>query len=381
MDPRFPRGISAVRIASFVSTAAWIQGAAADEEVALPPEALNNFLRRHGVRRANKARQAAAVPSATPTPTPAPAPADGEEEEDEAEEGGEDEEEGEGDEASSVSSGDSKSQAGVSSATGSSGASSLEDDGSKSLPPGGPGGPSPGSQAAIQGGDPSGLATIDPGPSLSPGALAAIIVWSIIGFLAILGLAFFFVRRRRRARQQQDDDEARSGQPMAMQGAAPSVIEPPMHLRSGSQGSRSPPSVMMEPALQPAQPVYLRPQSQDAAPQVPMDPTSPMMQQQQPQYQMPEPQLQQQQDVRPPSVAPSGQWMPVPPWQEEPPTWRDPHPWRTSTQPSVAPIGLPANPSPRATSQARAALAARQQGVDRTTKYTAASESTIFAYR
>ncbi|KAK7756332.1 hypothetical protein SLS62_001558 [Diatrype stigma] len=367
MDPRFPRGISAVRIASFVSTAAWIQGTAADEEVALPPEALNNFLRRHGVR-ANKVRQAA-----TPTTTPA-AEGEGEEEGSEAEEG-----EKEEDDKSSVSSGDSGSQAGVSSATGSSGASSLENGDSKNLAGGEP---NPGSQAAIQGGDPSGLATVDPGPNLSPGALAAIIVWSIIGFLAIAGLAFFFVRRRRRARQQQDDDEARSGEPMAMQGAAPSVIEPPMHLRPGSQGSRSPPSVMMEPpaypVVEPVQPVYLRPQSQDAAPQVPMDPTSPMQQQLLPQYQMPQ-QQQQQQEVRPPSVAPSGQWMPVPPWQEEPPTWRDPHPWRTSSQPSVAPIGLPANP--RATRQAQAALAARQQGVDRTTKYTAASESTIFAYR
>lgn len=347
MDPRFPRSISAVRIASFISTAAWIQGTTA-EEAALPPEVLNNFLRRHGVG-VKKARQ---------TPAPAPAAEEGEEDEEEDED---EEEEGE---KSSMSSGDSTSEEGVSSATGSSGASSVEggeeeeDDDEEGEGEGDiPEGATPGSQAAITGGDPSGLETIDPGPNLSPGALAAIIVWSIIGFVAILGVIFFFVRRRRRARQrQEDDEEGRSREPMAMQGAAPSVIEP-VHLRPGSQGS-------VPPAMEP---VYLRPESQGAIPQV-IDPM------QQP---MPEPDPQ----FRPASVAPSGQWMAVPPWQEEPPTWKDPHPWRTSTQPSIAPVGLPANPSPRATRQGAAAMAARQQGVDRQSKFTTVTESTIFAYR
>lgn len=336
MDQRFPRSISALRVASFVSTAAWIQGTTADG-VHLPEDALNNFLRRNGVR-TKKARQA-------PAPPP---PEEEEEEEEEDEDEDEDEEDGEEDDKSSLSSGDSGSEAGVSSATGSSGASSLEDG---EVPPEGlPGGTTNNAVAGNSPGDPT--ASIDSGPGLGGGALAGIIVGSIIGALAIIALSLFLVRRKRRAKREREaaqDEEGRAGQPMAMQGAAPSVIEP-VHLRPESI-PRAPP---------PMEPAYLRPESQADV----------------------EPQMQVQAEARPTSVAPSGQWVAVPPWQEESPTWRDPQPWRQS-QPSVAvgpkpgpmAVGLPANPSPRATRQN---AGAQQPEYDRQTQY---SESTIFAYK
>ncbi|RYP86381.1 hypothetical protein DL769_000765 [Monosporascus sp. CRB-8-3] len=297
MDQRFPRIISAVRVATFISTAAWIQGTTA-EEVALPEEALNNFLRRHGVG-TKTARQA-------PVPSPVGEEGSGGGEE----EGGEEEEDAEeDDEGSSVSS----------ATTDIDGVSSVEEDNEEDAEEdaeaaleegasaGLPSDPPVTKEAEVEG-DPSGLASIDPGPRLSQAATAGIILFCIVAVLAILGLVFFTCRRRKAKRLREDPEESRADQPMAMQGAAPSVIEP----------------------------VHLRPESH----------------------------------IRAPSIAPDGQWLPVPPWQEEPPTWKEPRPWRQSSQPSVAPpVGLPANPSPRRANTLRQATA------------TSETQSTIFEYR
>ncbi|RYP14587.1 hypothetical protein DL765_006258 [Monosporascus sp. GIB2] len=273
MDQRFPSTISAVRVATFVSTAAWIRGTTA-EEVVLPEEALNNFLRRYGVK-TKTARQA-------PAPPPVEEGED-EGEEEEEDEGEEDDEEG--DEGSSVSSATSDVD-GVSSVEEDAEAEpeeALEEGSATGLPPS-----PPANKGAEVAGNPSGLAPIDAGSGPSQAAIAGIIVFCIFAVLAIGGLVFFMRRRRKARRLREDPEESRANQPMAMQGAAPSVIEP----------------------------VHLRPESH----------------------------------VRAPSIEPDGQWLPVPPWQDEPPTWREPRPWRVSSQPSVAPpIGLPANPSPRHT--------------------------------
>ncbi|RYP22763.1 hypothetical protein DL767_008990 [Monosporascus sp. MG133] len=292
MNRRFPRTISAVRVAAFISTAAWIQGTTA-EEVALPEEALNNFLRRRGV--------------GTKTARQAPVPSWVEEEGSAAEEEGDDgeeEDDEEDDEGSSISS----------ATTDVDGAPSVEEDAEEDAAEvieegsgaGLPSDPPVISEAEVEG-DPSGLASIDPGPQLSQAATAGIILFCIVAVLGIIGLVFFTRRRRRAKRLREDPEESGAGQPMAMQGAAPSVIEP----------------------------VHLRPESQ----------------------------------VRAPSIAPEGQWFPVPPWQDEPPTWREPRPWRQSSQPSIAPpVGLPANPSPRRANSVRQ------------TRYASEGESTMFAY-
>lgn len=291
MDRRFPRTISAVRLATFISTAAWIQGTTA-EEVALPEEALNNFLRRHGVE--TKTARQAPVPS----------------EEEEGSEGGEEEEDGEEEDSEEDDEGSSISGA----TTDVEGVSSVEEDSEEDAEEaieegsgaGLPSGPPVSSEAEVEG-DPSGLASIDPGPKLSPAATAGIILFCIAAVLAIIGLVIFTYRRRKAKRLREDPEESGTDQPMAMQGAAPSVIEP----------------------------VHLRPESY----------------------------------VRAPSIAPDGQWIPVPPWQEEPPTWREPRPWRQSSQPSVAPpVGLPANPSPRRANSVRKTMVPSE------------AESTLFAY-
>ncbi|RYP75037.1 hypothetical protein DL771_002685 [Monosporascus sp. 5C6A] len=293
MDRRFPRTISAVRVATFISTAAWIQGTTA-EEVALPEKALNNFLRRHGVE-TKTARQAQVPPPVEDEGS------GGEEEEgpggeEEEESGGEEEEGEEGEEDDAEDDGESSISSGTTDADEVSSASSVEEDAEEdaeedpeeALEEGsGTGlssGPPPISEAELVG-DPSGLASIDPRPRLSGAATAGIVLCCIVAVLAIVGLVFFTRRRRKAKRLREDPEESGAGQPMAMQGAAPSVIEP----------------------------VHLRPESQ----------------------------------ARAPSIAPDGQWLPVPPWQDEPPTWREPRPWRQSSYSVAQPVGLPANPSPR----------------------------------
>ncbi|KAI1387544.1 uncharacterized protein F4822DRAFT_286076 [Hypoxylon trugodes] len=317
MAYQFPKTISAARVASFVSTAAWIQGAAASE-ASLPEEALNNFLRRHGVTKV--ARQA---PAATTTPAPEP-----EDEEDDKE---------------SDSSVDSDGISSVSSPGSTASAPSEEDDkeeddkedddkdddaaaaaANSSGPP----------QAGIAAGASGQPAIESPGPPpLSTGAKVAIGVWSAVAVVAILGLAFFFTRRRRRARLAQDemnalrDEElARSHQEMSQGGTMQFPPPPP------------PPAPVMEPA-------YLRGS----------------------------------QDGNGNARAPSGQWMATPPWQEDPPTWRDSHPWRQS-QPSVAagPSGLPSGIRPPLPPFA---MQNTKPEDDRRTEFTAETESTIFAYR
>ncbi|KAI1777493.1 hypothetical protein F4818DRAFT_349824 [Hypoxylon cercidicola] len=285
MSYHFPRKISAARIATFVSTAAWIQGTSASE-VSLPEEALDNFLRRHGV---------------TTRQTPAP----GEEEDDEEKK--EDEEEGE-ESADSLS---------TSSVDTPGAPPSMSTDSDEESTPSLPDSPQAGVAQGASG-QPA-IGSADP-PALSMGAKVAIGVWSAVAVLAIAGLIFFF-RRRRRARMAQeqmnalrDEELARSQQTMSQRMSGPPLPPPPL------------PQPVMEP-------VYLRggdggddvPEPLVRAPSVARDPS-----------------------LRAPTVRqPSGQWMPVPPWQEDPPTWRDSHPWRQS-QPSViaAPNGLPSSVRP-----------------------------------
>ncbi|RYP90510.1 hypothetical protein DL770_003357 [Monosporascus sp. CRB-9-2] len=296
MDRRFPRTLSAVRVATFISTAAWIQGTTA-EEVALPEEALNNFLRRRGVE-TKTARQA---------PVPSPVEEEGAGGEEEGEDGEEEGEE-EDDEGSSISgaTSDVDGASSVEEGAEEDAEEAIEEGSGAGLPSGLPSGPPATSEAEVEG-DPSGLASIDPGPRLSQAATAGIILFCIVAVLTVAGLVSFTRRRRKAKRLREDPEESSADRPMAMQGAAPSVIEP----------------------------VHLRPESQ----------------------------------VRAPSIAPNGQWVPVPPWQEDPPTWREPRPWRQSSQPSIAPpVGLPANPSPR-----------RADSV-RQTAVMPEAESTMFAY-
>ncbi|OTA59624.1 hypothetical protein K449DRAFT_435875 [Hypoxylon sp. EC38] len=200
MAYQFPKTISAARIATFVSTAAWIQGTSASE-VSLPEEALNNFLRRHRVTKFS-ARQAPPPP----------------EEEDEDEEKEEEDEESVSSESSI--SGDGVEEDGVSSV--SSPDSTPSEDDAQSIPPENSGT----NQAGIaQGasGQPA-IGSPDP-PALSPGAKVAIGVWSAVAVIAIVVLIFFFCRKRRRARLAQeemnalrDEELARSRQGMSEAG-------------------------------------------------------------------------------------------------------------------------------------------------------------------
>ncbi|KAI0847277.1 hypothetical protein F5Y00DRAFT_271241 [Daldinia vernicosa] len=168
MPYKFPKAISAARVATFVSTAAWIQGTSASE-VSLPEEALNNFLRRHRI--INTSRRQASVP---------------EEEEEEEEE----ESEGSSDSQSSPDSS----------------ASSDSEDADKEDTPSIPDSPQAG--VAFGGGGRPAIGTTEPPGSLSVGARVAIGVWSAVGIIAILGLIFFFCRRRRRARIAQEEIDA-----------------------------------------------------------------------------------------------------------------------------------------------------------------------------
>ncbi|KAI0113139.1 hypothetical protein F4814DRAFT_335553 [Daldinia grandis] len=236
MPYKFPKAISAVRVATFVSTAAWIQGTSASE-VSLPEEALNNFLRRHRVINTSR-RQA-------------PAPKEEKEGEEEKEE---EEKEEESDESEdSKSSSDSQSSASSDSKE----EDEKEEDTASAPDP---------AQAGVTlgaGGQPA-IGTVEPPGSLSVGARVAIGVWSAVGVLAILGLIFFFCRRRRRARMAQeeinalrDEELARSYQEQHMSQISMPLPPPPpppppppappimeqAHLRSGSDaGDMRPPS-------------------------------------------------------------------------------------------------------------------------------------------
>ncbi|KAI0139109.1 hypothetical protein F4776DRAFT_662805 [Hypoxylon sp. NC0597] len=231
MAYQFPKTISAARIATFVSTAAWIQGTSASE-VSLPEEALNNFLRRHRITKFS-ARQ-----------TTPPPPEEEEEEEDEGEEK-EGEEESESD--SESISGDGLEEDGVSSVSSPDSTPSEED------APSIPADNSDPNQAGIaQGasGQPA-IGSADP-PPLSPGAKVAIGVWSAVAVIAIVVLIFFFCRRRRRARLAQeemnalrDEELARSRQGMSEAGVGvprESVMGPapmePAYVR-GAEGGGS----------------------------------------------------------------------------------------------------------------------------------------------
>ncbi|XXG95475.1 hypothetical protein Hte_001739 [Hypoxylon texense] len=353
MAYHFPKRISAARVATFVSTAAWIQGTSASE-VSLPEEALNNFLRRHGV--------------VSPRQTTAP-----EEEDDE-----EEEKEEEGDEEEGEESADSLSSSSVDT-PGAPPSESTDSDAESaaSLPDSPDSQDSPPQAGLAQGasGQPA-IGSADP-PPLSMGAKVAIGVWSAVAVLLIAGL-IFFLRRRRRARMAQeemntlrDEELARSQQAMSermsMPGMPPLPPPPPPPLHQ---------SVM--------EPVYLRGGDGDgdgdaniSAPSI----RTPSVRA--PSVRAPSigaPALARNPSVRAPTVRePSGLWMPVPPWQEDPPTWRDSHPWRQS-QPSVAggPVGLPSSVRP---SFPLHVPQDTKPELDRRTEYTADTESTIFAYR
>ncbi|KAI0002324.1 hypothetical protein F4779DRAFT_133998 [Xylariaceae sp. FL0662B] len=213
MGYQFPKSIKAARVATFISTAAWIQGTSASE-VSLPEEALDNFLKRHGISQGSK-RQA-------------PPPEEPEEESEPSESSVESDPETEsGEESSEGSSAESPDSA----------PSEAEDDGAPD---------NPDSAQANVAADPQGRPEIvsSDTPTLSTGAKAAIGVWVTVAVLAIGVLAFFLYRRRKRARMQEaggsmpDEEIARAQEPMAEKGAPPSVIEP-VHLRGGEL-SRAP---------------------------------------------------------------------------------------------------------------------------------------------
>ncbi|KAI2621909.1 hypothetical protein GGS26DRAFT_254180 [Hypomontagnella submonticulosa] len=215
MAYRFPKTISAARIATFVSTAAWIQGIHASE-VELPEEPLENFLRRHGIASVS-ARQ-------VPVPIGEKEEVEEEEEEDgpESSENGEEED----DENSSVDS------------PGSTPSDSMDDeDETPSIPD-----PPQAGIAAGASGQPA-IGSPD-APTLSTGARVAIGVWSAVAVCVIAGLIFFICRRRRRAKLAQqeindlrDEELARSEPTMSEVGMPePAVIEP-VHLRGPGSGA------------------------------------------------------------------------------------------------------------------------------------------------
>ncbi|KAI5865984.1 hypothetical protein GGS23DRAFT_617093 [Durotheca rogersii] len=343
---QFPGSIDAARVATFVSTAAWIQGVSASE-VSLPPEALDNFLRRHGIGGGRiHGRQTSAQPTA-PAPTPPPPPKD--EEDDESSSSVDtpgstlsDSQDDEGDSKTSEEEPDEPADGNAATPTGTPQAGVS--------PPAVGGGAQgqPGGQDAIAAGGGGGSG------GLSPGARIAIGVWTAVGAVAILGLIYFFCRRRRRARLARDEADALRDEELARA------------MREHQQ-------------QQLLQEVQARHMSEavgtfGAAPFVAAPPPQPRQMSYQPSPLAPPP------PAAAPQRAPSGQWMAMPPWQDEPPTWREPHPWRQS-QPSVAGAraaavrpsfaGYPPPPPP---------ASARPED-DRRTETTSDTESTIFAYR
>ncbi|KAI1380442.1 hypothetical protein F4677DRAFT_260399 [Hypoxylon crocopeplum] len=202
MSYRFPKTINAARVATFVSTAAWIQGTSASS-VSLPEEALNNFLRRHGVTTVS-ARQA-------------PAPEEEEEEEEEDEEESDD------------------SQSSVDT-PGSTPSDSMDDEEeTPSLPD-----PPQAGVTADASGQPA-IGSADP-PALSMGAKVAIGVWSAVAVVAIAGLIFFFARRRRRRLAQEEinslRDEELARSQMSEVGMPPPPAMEAAYLRGGGVSIR-----------------------------------------------------------------------------------------------------------------------------------------------
>ncbi|KAI2628719.1 hypothetical protein GGR54DRAFT_360271 [Hypoxylon sp. NC1633] len=208
MTCHFPNSISAARIATFVSTAAWIQGASASaSEASLTEEALNNFLQRHGVT----------------TVPPREVPASTLEEEEEEEE--------------SVDSAD------------------LDDDASEApfdepISPADqnntttanqPNPPQTDIATDATSGQPE-IQSTDP-PALSAGAKAAIGIWSAVAVVVIAGLILFFVRRRnKRNRTAQEQISALRGEELARS----------QQMSISQSQSRAP-----EPQLPMAKPAYL----------------------------------------------------------------------------------------------------------------------------
>ncbi|KAI0888369.1 uncharacterized protein GGS22DRAFT_96449 [Annulohypoxylon maeteangense] len=335
MAYQFPNTISAARIATFVSTAAWIQGTSASE-ASLPEEALNNFLRRHGVVGTKVSpRQATASASASPTPAPAAS------------------EDGDKDKADSASSASSVSGDGVEE-DGASSASSADSTPSKGDNAAGTAAQNQNSSSATAGvagsnsaqagitaassGQPA-IGSADP-PPLSTGAQVAIGVWSAV---AVVGLAalIYFLGRRRRARMAREEMDALRDEELAREMAE-------QQRGTGTFGGVGPPISAVAPSA------YVRDSRAvgDGARGIGGEGGS---------------------------RAPSGQWMATPPWQESAPTWRDSQPWRQS-QPSVfgAQDRFPAGSRPPLPPFAPPKSKPED---DRRTEYTAETESTIFAYR
>ncbi|KAI1458788.1 hypothetical protein F4805DRAFT_114097 [Annulohypoxylon moriforme] len=350
MAYQFPSTISAARIATFVSTAAWLQGTSASE-ASLPEDALNNFLRRHGVPTKVVARQTTA---STPTPSPSPSPDDAEDEE-------EDDDEAESVSSMSSISGDGIEEDGASSASSADSTPSQEADaqaqnqnqsqnqnsGSSSDPAvTGSNSNTNSAQAGItaaSSGQPA-IGSPDP-PALSTGAKVAIGVWSAVAVVALAGLIYFFSRRRR-ARMAQEEMNALRDEELDRE-RAQSMSEVGV-LRGGGGG---PPISAVAPS------VYVRDSrgvvGGEGMGGVGVGGIA--------------------------SRAPSGQWMATPPWQDSTPTWRDSHPWRQS-QPSVvgAQDRFPAGSRPPLPPYAPQNT---KPEYDRQTEYTAETESTLFAYR
>ncbi|KAI0898746.1 hypothetical protein F4806DRAFT_312971 [Annulohypoxylon nitens] len=341
MAYQFPNTISAARIATFVSTAAWIQGTSASE-ASLPEDALDNFLRRHGV-----------VPTkVTPRQAATSAPAETEEDEEDSVSSASSvsgdgiEEDG----VSSVSSTDStpSQEAGDQSQSQSSTAANPAVSGSASNSN------SNSAQAGITAaasGQPA-IGSADP-PALSTGAKVAIGVWSAVAVVALAGLIYFFSRRRR-AKMARDEINALRDEELERERvqAQRSMSE------VGGFGGGGPPISAVAPSA------YVRDSRGVAAGGVGTGEIGGAM-------------VGGGMGVA--SRAPSGQWMATPPWQDSAPTWRDSHPWRQS-QPSVAggQVRYPAGSQPPLPPFAPQNTKPEE---DRRTEYTAETESTIFAYR
>ncbi|KAI0382201.1 hypothetical protein F5Y04DRAFT_50765 [Hypomontagnella monticulosa] len=208
MAYRFPKKISAARIATFVSTAAWIQGISASE-VELPEEPLENFLRRHKIPTVS-ARQAPVIVGEKEV-----------EDEEEEEDGEESDSSVDGEESDGISSADSP------------GSSNSEDDEDEDdiVPD-----PPQAGVTASASGQPA-IGSND-APALSEGAKVAIGVWSAVAVFIIAGLIFFICRRRRRAKLAQqeindlrDEELARSQPAMSEAGMLEPTAMEPAHLR------------------------------------------------------------------------------------------------------------------------------------------------------
>lgn len=212
MAYRFPSTVNAGRVAKFISTAAWLQGASVAAATAgnvwLPEEALNNFLARQAPDNGNGVTQ--------------PPPVD-----DDAESGSEGSSSGDAESIDSSKSSDSE----TSTKDGESPDNNTDRQTIDGVPATTP--------FPVQGTiDPSTGATEMPAPAdagssvvnsgLSPGAQAAIAVWVVIGVVgAATAFWWFYLRRKRAAASQNNDPEGGRSQAMAAQGALPSILPPP----------------------------------------------------------------------------------------------------------------------------------------------------------